>query len=190
MNQKMKKNLVFVTLLVAIVGTIAILEIAGSGISGKDTKLTSDEFGQRVTPYEFKDIEQWLNSEELTLDGLNGKVVMVDFWTLGCINCQNTFPHVTAWHDEYSEKGLVIVGVHSPEFKYERELANVKASMAEHGLEYPIAIDNDFATWRNFENRWWPHLYLFDKDGVLRYDHIGEGGYAETERWIEKLLNE
>ena len=190
MKQKMKKNIVFVTLLVAIIGTIALLEIYGSGNSGKDRSLTNEVPGQRASTYEFRDIELWLNSEELTLEGLNGNVVMVDFWTLGCINCKNTFPHVTAWHDKYSEKGLVIVGVHSPEFKYEREIANVKSSIEEHGLDFPIAIDNNFATWKNFENRYWPHLYLFDKEGNLRYDHIGEGGYSETERWIKKLLNE
>ena len=132
----------------------------------------------------------WINSEPLTLESLRGNVVLIDFWTYTCINCIRTFPFLKAWHEKYADKGLVILGIHSPEFEFEKKLENVEAAAVRHGLEYPIALDSDHATWTAYRNSWWPRKYLVDQDGVVRYDHIGEGAYEETEGWIKRLLEE
>jgi thiol-disulfide isomerase/thioredoxin len=134
--------------------------------------------------------QSWLNSEPLRLAGLKGKVVLVEFWTFGCYNCRNVEPHIAAWHERYADKGLVVIGVHSPEFSYERVLANVQRYVREHAIQYPIAIDNEFTTWKNYGNRYWPALYLIDKQGVTRYLRIGEGGYDQIEQRIQLLLEE
>lgn len=134
--------------------------------------------------------QSWLNSEPLRLTGLKGKVVLVEFWTFGCYNCRNVEPHIKAWHERYADKGLVVIGVHSPEFNYERVLANVQRYVREHGIQYPIAIDNEFTTWKAYGNRYWPAVYLIDKRGVTRYLRIGEGGYQQTEQRIQLLLEE
>jgi thiol-disulfide isomerase/thioredoxin len=134
--------------------------------------------------------QSWLNSEPLRLAGLKGKVILVEFWTFGCYNCRNVEPHIKGWHDRYAEKGLVVIGVHSPEFGYERVLGNVQRYVRERAIKYPIAIDNEFTTWKNYGNRYWPALYLVDKRGVTRYLRIGEGGYEQTEQRIQLLLTE
>ena len=134
--------------------------------------------------------ETWLNTQPLHLTDLRGKVVMVEFWTLGCYNCRNVEPYVKQWNKKFAPQGLVIIGVHSPEFDSERDIENVKRYVREHGITYPVAIDNDFATWKNYNNRYWPALYLIDKQGVIRYMHIGEGEYALTEQKIQSLLAE
>jgi thiol-disulfide isomerase/thioredoxin len=140
---------------------------------------------------EIRGIAHWLNTDRpLTPDDLRGKVVLIDFWTYSCINCIRTFPHLNDWHRRYASRGLVIVGVHTPEFAFEKDPANVRAALAEHGIAYPVAMDNDYATWRAFSNRYWPAHYLADRGGVVRYTHFGEGNYAETERAIERLLAE
>lgn len=130
----------------------------------------------------------WLNSNPLTLSELRGKVVLIDFWTYSCVNCIRTFPHLRAWHDQYSENGLVIIGVHSPEFEFEKDLGNLQKAVADFNLSYPIVQDNDFNIWRAFDNHYWPAKYLLDKEGVIRYTHFGEGNYDETERKIQTLL--
>ncbi|MBI2141674.1 thioredoxin family protein [Candidatus Woesearchaeota archaeon] len=135
-------------------------------------------------------ISDWINSEPLKLADLKGKVVLVDFWTYTCINCVRTLPYLTMWHDKYADKGLVIIGVHSPEFDFEKDLENVNKAVAKHSIKYPVALDNDHSTWRAFRNNYWPHKYLIDIDGRVRYDHIGEGGYDRTERAIQELLKE
>ncbi|MBU1197718.1 thioredoxin family protein [Candidatus Micrarchaeota archaeon] len=141
---------------------------------------------------EFQQIHGYINAPEgLSLKkDLQGKVVLVDFWTYSCINCIRTLPHLKEWHRKYADKGLVIVGVHSPEFAFEKEFKNVLAAVENNGIEYPVILDNDFVTWRFYENRFWPHKYLVDADGYIRYDHIGEGGYDETEQQIIELLME
>ncbi len=139
---------------------------------------------------EIRGITGWLNSAPLTLEGLREQVVLVDFWTYTCVNCIRTFPYLKDWHDKYSSEGLVIVGVHSPEFDFEKSRENVAEAIERHGLAWPVAQDNDFATWRAFNNRFWPAKYLLDKDGVIRYRHFGEGDYIETEEWIRDLLEE
>ena len=133
---------------------------------------------------------EWINSGPLSMEELRGKVVLVDFWTYTCVNCIRTFPFLKEWHAKYADDGLVIVGVHSPEFDFEKLYDNVVASAEEFGLEYAIVQDNDFDTWRAYDNRFWPAKYLIDKEGTVRYTHFGEGGYDETEEQIRQLLEE
>jgi thiol-disulfide isomerase/thioredoxin len=130
----------------------------------------------------------WLNSEPLTADGLRGRVVLVDIWTYSCVNWLRTLPYLRAWDERYRDRGLVIVGVHAPEFGFERDLDNVRRAAGELGVGYPVVIDNDFAIWRSFDNHYWPALYLVDGDGRVRFHHFGEGAYEEIERAIQQLV--
>jgi cytochrome c biogenesis protein CcdA/thiol-disulfide isomerase/thioredoxin len=139
---------------------------------------------------EFEGIEGWINSEPLTLASLRGKVVLIDFWTYSCINCLRTLPHLKAWDEAYRDEGLVIVGVHTPEFAFERDPGNVRRAVEEHGIEYPVALDPDFATWQAWQNRYWPAKYFIDRLGHLRYAHFGEGDYEKSEEVIRQLLAE
>ena len=139
---------------------------------------------------EVQGILAWINSEPLMLSELRGKVVLIDFWTYTCVNCIRTLPYLKIWHSKYADDGLVIVGVHSPEFEFEKNLENVQKAVADYGIGWAVALDNDFKTWRAYENRYWPAKYLIDKDGIIRYTHFGEGGYAETEIKIQELLME
>jgi cytochrome c biogenesis protein CcdA/thiol-disulfide isomerase/thioredoxin len=132
----------------------------------------------------------WIQSEPLTLNELKGKVVLVDFWTYSCINCIRTLPYVTKWDEKYKDEGLVIVGVHAPEFEFEKETENVVQAMADFGIKYPVVQDNEFNIWRAYKNRYWPAKYLIDKEGKIRYTHFGEGKYDETENKIRELLGE
>lgn len=132
----------------------------------------------------------WFNSEPLTLGQLKGKVVVLDFWTYSCINCQRTLPYLRNWNEKYKDKGLVIIGVHSPEFEFEKNPKNVQQAISDFGLTYPIMQDNNFATWRAYNNRYWPAKYFIDKEGYVRYSHFGEGAYDESEKVIQELLKE
>ena len=132
----------------------------------------------------------WINSEPLSLKGLRGKIVLVDFWTYSCVNCLRTLPYIKEWHRKYSSKGLVIVGVHTPEFDFEKNVENVRDFVSKNDLEYPIVIDNNRAIWDAYANRYWPRKLLVDANGYIRYDHIGEGSYVETEGTIHGLLKE
>ena len=147
------------------------------------------EASEATTP-EFTGISGWINSEPLKMADLLGKVVLVDFWTYTCINCIRTFPHLKEWHSKYADKGLVVVGVHSPEFLFETERSNVEQAVSDFGIEYPVAQDNLLNTWQSFGNRSWPGKFLVDKNGVIRFRHFGEGRYSETERRIRELLAE
>ncbi len=139
---------------------------------------------------ELAGISSWINSKPLKIGGLKGKVVLVDFWTYSCINCIRTLPYLKMWNEKYSDTGLVIIGVHSPEFDFEKELGNVQKAVAKYGIKYAVALDNDHETWRAFRNNYWPHKYIIDAEGRIRYDHIGEGGYDRTEQVIQELLKE
>jgi thiol-disulfide isomerase/thioredoxin len=139
---------------------------------------------------EFTGIEKWLNSEPLTMQQLRGKVVLVDFWTYTCINCINTLPYVKSWHQKYKDQGLVVVGVHTPEFPFERSTDNVKTAIKRFDIRYPVAQDNRYATWDAYNNRYWPAVYLIDKKGRVAYTHFGEGQYAQTEAAIKALLEQ
>jgi thiol-disulfide isomerase/thioredoxin len=135
--------------------------------------------------------ETWLNVESpLRLADLGGKVIRLEMWTFGCINCQRVIPHVQAWHEAYASEGLVVIGNHFPEFAHERGLDALGQAVERLGVTYAVAQDNDGATWEAYRNRYWPTLYLIDKQGRLRYQHIGEGAYAETEAAIQALLAE
>jgi thiol-disulfide isomerase/thioredoxin len=137
---------------------------------------------------EFSGIETWINAEPLTLSALRGKVVLVDFWTYSCINCIRTLPYITRWDKEYRKHGLVIVGVHAPEFDFEKDRANVENAIATHAIRYPVALDNGFTTWRNYQNRYWPAHYLINTHGEVVYTHFGEGEYKAMEGNIRALL--
>lgn len=137
---------------------------------------------------DFVGIDYWINSEPLTIQELKGKVVLVDFWTYSCINCIRTLPYLTRWYRDYHDKGLVIVGIHTPEFPFEKVLSNVQDAVKRFNIPYPVGLDNEFKTWENYSNRFWPAHYLIDQEGVVRSFHIGEGKYVETENQIRKLL--
>lgn len=139
---------------------------------------------------EFKGISTWLNSAPLTIASLKGKVVLIDFWTYDCINCIRTLPYVSKWHDTYKDKGLVVVGVHTPEYAFERKTANVQEAIGRFKISYPVAQDNRYDTWNAYSNKYWPAVYLIDKKGRIVYSHFGEGQYAETEERIRRLLAE
>jgi thiol-disulfide isomerase/thioredoxin len=135
--------------------------------------------------------ETWLNVDTpLRLADLRGKVVLLEMWTFGCINCQHVMPSLKEWHSRYKDDGLVIIGNHFPEFSYEADLANLKQAVKQDGIEYAVAQDNDGRTWKAYRNNYWPALYLIDKQGHIRYVHIGEGNYQETEDNIKALLAE
>ncbi len=138
---------------------------------------------------EFSGLSNWQNSGPLTIAGLRGKVVMVNFWTYGCVNCVNTLPHVTKLYAKYKDKGFVIVGVHTPEFPFERSTSNVQAALKRHGITYPVAQDNNSATWNAYRNQYWPAQYIVDQSGRIVYSHAGEGAYDEIDRTVGKLLN-
>lgn len=135
-------------------------------------------------------ITGYINTDEDINEYLENKVVLYDIWTYSCINCIRTLPYITAWDEKYSDEGLVIVGVHSPEFEFEKDISNVRTAVEKYGINYPVVLDNNKEIWDAFENRYWPRKYIADHEGYIRYDHIGEGDYAKTERVIQSLLAE
>jgi len=131
------------------------------------------------------------DGEPVTIEQYIGrKVILVDFMTYSCINCQRTFPYINAWYEKYKNSGLQIIGIHTPEFEFEKEKDNVEQAATKFGIKYPLVLDNKYGTWRAYDNHYWPHKYIIDINGCIVYDHIGEGGYAETEKEIQKLLKE
>ncbi len=188
-----------------ILGAVIVVGIAALGIvfmtldqgAQSTTTFTGDDSVSKIDKSGFKKapnivgIANYLNTtpEELS-EAMEGKVILYDIWTYSCINCIRTLPYITAWDDKYSDQGLLILGVHSPEFEFEKDPENVKMAIEKHGINYPVVMDNDMETWKAFENRYWPRKYIADHEGYIRYDHIGEGGYQETEIVIQKLLEE
>lgn len=157
---------------------------ASTTFSG-NTPESSSQYKEIVDPSGF------VNTEEITLGELVGKkVILVDFLTYSCINCQRTFPYLNAWYEKYKDQGLEIVGIHTPEFAFEKDIDNVREAMKRFGITHPIVLDNDYATWRAYGNQFWPRKYLIDIHGTIVYDHIGEGAYEETEMKIQELLAE
>ena len=132
----------------------------------------------------------WINSKPLTAKQLKGKVVLVDFWTYSCINCLRSLPYMRAWADKYRDSGLVVIGVHTPEFAFEGQQANVQKAVQKFGITYPVALDSNQAIWNAFHNEFWPAHYFIDVNGKVRYEHFGEGNYDQSERWIQELLKE
>jgi thiol-disulfide isomerase/thioredoxin len=155
---------------------------------------TPPEYGLKngvSSPYlapQIAGIEHWVNSVPLRLDQLKGKVVLIDFWTYSCINCVRTLPFLTKWDEAYRDKGLVIIGIHTPEFEFEKKLDNVKNAVMKHNIQYAVALDNNFKTWLNFQNKYWPAHYLINREGKVVYVHFGEGNYDVTESNIRFLL--
>jgi len=133
---------------------------------------------------------QWLNTAPLTAEQLKGKVVLVDFWTYSCINCLRSLPYTKAWAEKYRDQGLVVIGVHAPEFAFERDLNNVRKAVKDQGITFPVAVDNNYAIWRAFNNQYWPAHYFIDAKGQIRHHHFGEGDYAQSEQVIQQLLEE
>jgi thiol-disulfide isomerase/thioredoxin len=170
-----------------IVGIVLCMTLADRHSEASDQMRTHEWIGKQA-PELSKGA--WINSEPLTLEGLRGKVVLLEFWTYGCSNCRNTLPFVKEWHKKYSGDGFRIIGVHTPEFEGEKRLQNVRRRTAELGIEYAVVTDNEYATWRSYHQRFWPVIYLIDKKGIIRYVHIGEGAYDTTEEVITQLLEE
>ncbi len=136
-------------------------------------------------------ISGYINTTPEELEkAMEGKVVLYDIWTYSCINCIRTLPYLTSWEEKYSDEGLLIIGIHSPEFEFEKDINNVQMAVDKYGIKYPVILDNDMETWKAFKNRYWPHKFISDNESYIRYDHIGEGGYKETERVIQQLLEE
>lgn len=133
---------------------------------------------------------QWINSPALSSENLRGKVVVVEFWTYGCINCLRALPYVKAWSEKFRDENFVVIGVHTPEFAREKDKSNVLAAVEDLGISYPVVMDNNYAIWNSYNNRYWPALYLIDAQGQIRYQHMGEGAYQETESMIKTLLVE
>jgi thiol-disulfide isomerase/thioredoxin len=181
-----------------LIGIVVSVVIVGISIYATGlTKLLLSPFG---TSAEYKSSEiatapelasgSWINSEPLKLKDLRGRVVLIEFWTFGCINCRNTLPFVKSWHDRYREKGLTVIGVHSPEFDEERDVDNLRRQVVSLGIRYPIVSDNDYQTWNAYKVEGWPTIFLLDKQGRIRWMRVGEGNYDEAERLIQKLLTE
>jgi len=163
--------------------------VPSQGTSKPPTQMSPGDLMSYPAP-DLVGIQGWINSEPLTLAELRGKVVLIDFWTYSCINCQRTQPYLNAWYDTYARDGLVIIGVHAPEFAFEQIPANVQKAVTADGIRYPVALDNGFQTWRAYGNQYWPAKYLIDRDGRVRYTHFGEGSYDEVESTIRQLLGE
>jgi len=197
-KKALKINLLVIAV-VLIIGTILFIERPfekQSDLIPRQGKILITDNGveQDTSNYpsapEFAGISHWINSEPLKISDLRGKVVIVDFWTYSCINCIRTLPYIKDWYDKYHDDGLVIIGVHTPEFNFEKEVNNVEDAVKKFGIKYPVAMDNNYGTWDAYGNKWWPHKYIIDKNGRIKYDHIGEGNYAQTESVIVGLLKE
>jgi thiol-disulfide isomerase/thioredoxin len=196
--ENMQKTFLLVVALALIVGSIFYLEslkpklapVAGNELPSEQQK-EDGAFSIYPKAPELAGITGYINApSNLTIASLRGKVVLVDFWTYTCINCIRTLPYINSWQEKYANDGLVIIGVHTPEFDFEKDYPNVLAAVKNYGIAHPVVLDNDYATWRAYKNSYWPRKYLIDANGKIRYDHIGEGGYDETEQKIVELLSE
>lgn len=193
---KTKATLFRKTLGVIIIATVFYMIDADSGMASSTTAQTSVKTSTALqeglwSSYpapEIEGIEAWLNSPPLKISELKGKVILIDFWTYSCINCLRTLPYLKGWHNKYQNKGLVIIGIHSPEFDFEKNLNNVKNAVKRNGILYPVALDNRFISWTNYNNHYWPAHYLISKEGDIVYEHFGEGNYEVTENNIRFLL--
>lgn len=199
-----RQNIIFVALLIILtVALVAAGYTTGRGplgvISAGISRLTA---GEQMIPSQtlVKEINapvapeisggEWINSEPLTLQGLRGRVVLIEFWTFACYNCQNTLPTIKAWDACYRDKGLTVIGVHTPELDIERNIDSLRREIAARGIKYAVVTDNNYATWNAYKVEAWPTLFVLDKQGRVRWTHVGEDAYAETEDVIKKLLAE
>ena len=181
-----------------LIGIVVGIVIVGASIYATGlTKLLLSPFGSSAEYMSSESVAapelaagDWINSEPLKLKELRGRVVLVEFWTFGCINCRNTLPFIKGWHDRYRDQGLTVIGVHSPEFEEERKVENLRRQVASLAIRYPVVTDNDYQTWKAYNVEAWPTTFLLDKQGRIRWMHVGEGDYDEAERQIQKLLAE
>lgn len=194
MKSEFKTALILGVVIATAVGIMSIVfstldeDVQTSTIAETINKIDKSRF--KMAP-DLVGIAHYLNTSPEQLEKeIEGKVVLYDIWTYSCINCIRTLPYITAWDDKYSDQGLLIVGIHSPEFEFEKNPDNVQMSIDKHGINYPVVMDNEMETWKAFENRYWPRKYIADHEGYIRYDHIGEGAYQETEKIIQQLLKE
>jgi len=171
--------------------TFSLLESSSENLEKTENKEEKIDKSQFKKAPDLIGISGYINTTPQELkEKMKGKVVLYDIWTYSCINCIRTLPFITAWDEKYSDQGLLIIGIHSPEFEFEKDIENVKMAVTKHGINYPVVLDNDKDTWDAFENRYWPRKYIADHEGYIRYDHIGEGAYEETEKVIQELLQE
>ena len=197
MNSEIKTAIILVSVIAVGIGVLSIVlssvdeETAISNVSTNENSISKiDKSGFKKAP-DLVGIAHYLNTTPENLEEqIKDKVVLYDIWTYSCINCVRTLPYITAWNDKYSDQGLLVVGIHSPEFEFEKNPDNVQMAIDKHGIDYPVVLDNDMETWKAFDNRYWPRKYIADNEGYIRYDHIGEGGYQETEKIIQQLLKE
>src|SRR3989344_2581397 len=185
-----KKPFVALVVMVLVAAAIIFVEMQKPNVNFANNSTLEGKNSQYQKAPDFIGISRWINSEPLKVESLKGKIVLVDFWTYTCINCIRTLPYLKDWDAKYRDKGLVIVGVHTPEFEFEKDYNNVLKAVNDNSIKYAVAQDNYYATWQSYQNRYWPHKFLIDIYGRVRYDHIGEGGYEETEQMIQELLKE
>ena len=198
-----KLRIIFlIAAIIVILGVIYFLELQKTDIPKRTDSSNQESGGLTIIPKEEKEkkypkaielegIKGYINSDNIRIADLIGKkIILVDFWTYSCINCQRTTPYLNSWYERYKNDGLEIIGVHTPEFDFEKIYNNVKKAETNAKIKYPVVLDSDYATWYAYENRYWPHKYLIDIDGYIVYDHIGEGAYNETEKKIQELLEE
>ena len=196
MRSEIRTALIFGILIVTGLGVMSMVfttfdeEFKSADIIGGDMPAGIDKSRFKIAP-DLVGIAHHLNTTPEELQArMEGKVILYDIWTYSCINCIRTLPYITAWDEKYADQGLLIIGIHSPEFEFEKDPENVKTAIDKYGIGYPVVLDNDMETWKAFENRYWPRKYIADHEGYIRYDHIGEGGYQETEKIIRILLDE
>jgi len=185
------RRIILIFVIIIIMGVIIMVE-RGVCVPGTGCKIVNvpekSEIGKAP---EIIGIKHWINSKPLTVKEFQGKkIVLIDFWTYTCINCIRTLSYLKEWDEKYSKKGLQIIGIHTPEFDFEKKRENVEQAVNDFKIKYPVGMDNDYSTWNNYENRYWPAKYLIDKEGYIKYFHFGEGNYEETEKKIQELLEE
>jgi thiol-disulfide isomerase/thioredoxin len=176
---------VFALVMLAIALLLGVAQFGPSVLSGKEPSLSD----HRPAP-ELTGISAWLNSPPLTVASLKGKVVLIQFWTYSCINCLRTLPYVTRWYEKYKDKGFIVIGVHTPEFAFEKQTGNVETAIKRFGITYPVALDNQYGTWNAFQNQYWPAEYLIDKSGKIVATQFGEGNYQQMDDAIARLVGD
>ncbi|MCA6112463.1 thioredoxin family protein [Bradyrhizobium cenepequi] len=176
------------SLVSALIGIVCLTGISAPHIARAQEPAFKIAAAQQTAP-NLVGINKWFNSQPLDITDLRGKVILVNFWTYGCVNCVNTLSHVVALDAKYRDRGLVVIGVHTPEFPFERSASNVQAALKRHGITYPVAQDNESQTWNAYRNQYWPAQYIIDQNGNIVFHHDGEGQYEQIDRTIARLLN-
>src|SRR5215216_1269561 len=199
-----RQSIIFASLLVIVLvaivatgyatgrGPLGVLSIGISRLTSGGQMIPSESMTEETKAPTAPEISSglWINSEPLTLNGLHGRVVLLEFWTFACYNCRNTLPTIKKWDAQYRDKGLTIIGVHTPELDFERDIENLRREVAGLGIKYPVVTDQDYSTWKAYRVEAWPTLFVLDKQGRVRWTHVGEGAYDKTEQVIRKLLAE